>query len=205
MFSIKNLSRIIGLMTLVLLLVPFADVQAACSRGVISANPQSISEGIDSRLTWLINDAYIGMVTGVNVTGFGSVGPAGAPTVNPAVTTTYTMTASFNDGVVESCSATVYVGEEAPDFGSIELLDQLFTPDSENQWFKPWDSPYTEADLKSDDNGRLVNVTVQNKVVGAGEGSIYPIFVLRDSQGTLVDLVYGDMEKATQKYVFLMM
>ena len=86
----------------------------------LSANPTAINAGQSSVLSWTSQNA----VTRVINQGIGSVDVSGSRTVNPGVTTTYTMTVVGSDGVERNCAATITVTpvQHAPTCDSFTAL-----------------------------------------------------------------------------------
>jgi len=73
-----------------------------------AANPTTITEGDSSTLTWSVENAKT-----VSITTLGTVDPSGSRAVTPATTTTYTLTATNDNGSVTS-TATITVNPKGP-------------------------------------------------------------------------------------------
>lgn len=83
-----------------------------------SADPNSISSGESSTLSWQVSDA-----TSVSIDqGIGTVALSGSTSVSPTATTTYTLTAANTSGSVNAATTlTVDEGGEVVGYGAIEI------------------------------------------------------------------------------------
>jgi hypothetical protein len=88
----------------------------------LSANPDTITQGQSSTLTWTTDNATSATID----QGIGSVSLDGSKSVTPSQTTTYTLTATGPGGTVK-CHTTVTV--ITPQNGCIQILKETFDPD----------------------------------------------------------------------------
>ena len=80
--------------------------QQNCSIVNFNANPNTITSGQSSTLTWVTNNC-----TSVSISNIGSVSVNGSQTVSPIITTTYVLTATGSSGIPLTQSQTVTVNQ----------------------------------------------------------------------------------------------
>ncbi len=119
---------------------------AAAPTASLTASPETIDKGQSSTLTWKTENA-----TDVSIEGIGAVQPSGSQSVNPAESTTYTLTAKGTGGTqTATARVTVNAAPPPPPPPSNLTEEQMFAQNVKDVYFD-----YDKSDIRSSEQASI--------------------------------------------------